>query len=181
MNRHLDKAIRELKADRRKAALMLGLVALGLLLWGRLLLVRHVPQTAVAEPKPRVELVDIDKEYEVYNGQGPVKRTVYIDLPTGLERDLFRLGRGRMGLSPNPLIETKSPSEVTDKHSRPGALLQRAAELRLQSVLLGPRPRVVINDTILRPGDEIRGLRLIRVAERHVLLECDGIVIRLRM
>ena len=181
MKRHLDRVMRELRADRRKAGAMGALLLLGLLLWGRLLIVRNVPQVATAGPGARVEVVEVDAEEGDEGVAARPKRVVYLDLPSGMSRDLFSLrGRGSEA-RPVPRTGTKSPPEATDKESRSAALLLRVAEMRLQSVLLSPRPRAVISDTILKPGDTFRDMTLIKVAERHVLLESDGIVIRLRM
>ena len=50
MNEQLQKLWVTLKADKKKLALMALLISFGLLLWGRLLL-KQVPQSAIAEPR----------------------------------------------------------------------------------------------------------------------------------
>lgn len=181
MKRVIDQVVRELKADKRKLSAICLLLAVGLLLWGRLML-KNVPQTATARPAfsgasaaaPADEGV-----IDVENGGLVPRPVVYMDLPSTLRRDLFALdirlyGQSKLG------DEGKSGARLTDSPDRASALAS-AGRLRLQSVMLGEMPRAVVNGQLVAPGQEVDGWTLLEVADRFVLLKSHGITIRLRM
>ncbi len=56
-----------------------------------------------------------------------------------------------------------------------------ARRLDLRSVVTGRTPRAVIDDRLLAPGDWIEGFELLEIVDRYVLLERNGVVIRLWM
>ena len=57
MQEQLQRAWRQLTADKKKLGLMVGLMAVGLLLWGRLML-KQVPQVATATDGSSVAAVE---------------------------------------------------------------------------------------------------------------------------
>jgi hypothetical protein len=185
MKHHLDRLIQQLTADKKKLSIMLCALALGLLLWGRLLL-QGVPRTATADdtgkqaqaadnpsPDPGSEAVSFKK-----------RSVVYVDLPASPGRDLFGIDPSRYkrtGLTPISESGPKSRQVTPDVDPRIAAVRQEASELRLESVVTGKRPRAYINGCLLAPGDEYEGFTLIQVTDRHVLLTKYGLIIRLRM
>lgn len=58
---------------------------------------------------------------------------------------------------------------------------EEAMGLRLESVLTGSQPRAYINGHLLKPGDEYEGFTLLKVTDRHVILEKYDLFIKLRM
>lgn len=178
MRRAFNQALRELKADRRKLAAVAMLMALGLLLWGRLLL-KDVPKTAVAGPGAQAAAAVDEGVIEVESGSLVPRPVIYLDLPAALQRDLFATDLRLYG-ERNLGGGGKSGPFLSDSAERASALA-RAGRLKLDSTLLGPRPRAVINGQVTGPGQVVDGWELLEVAQRHVLLRSHGIVIRLRM
>lgn len=185
MRQHLDNLIRQATADKKKLGIMLCALALGLLLWGRLLL-QGVPRTATADdPSKSAQKIDnkpgTDEQPSQNDKPMPV---IHVDLPASPGRDLFGIDPSRYRRNPAALRDTsvaKSTQVTPDEDPRVAAVRQEAGELRLQSVVTGIRPRAYINGRLLAPGDEYEGFTLIQVTDRHVLLTKYGLIIRLRM
>ena len=182
MNATLRRMLRQLTADRRKLSLMVCLLAVGMLLWGRLLL-KQLPKSAVADPKARntLKVSPVDKASHGKADSGP--RTVSLDFSTDLDRDLFALDSRFFPIDepvePKLVMEPKLPADNTN------ALLAQVREkgraLQLQSVLMGTEPRALLNGQLLRVGDKIRGFELKEIKSRSVVLEMTGIQIEISM
>jgi len=184
MKDHLDNLIRQLTADKKKLGIMLSALALGLLLWGRLLL-QGVPRTATAENPGKTAQADkrSDDAGQVLQAEQPVP-VIHVDLPSHPGRDPFGIDPSRYKRNPEALVRkmgAKSPQVTPDEDPRVAAVRQEAMELRLESVVTGARPRAYINGHLLAPGDEYEGFKLIQVTDRHVLLTKYGLIIRLKM
>lgn len=185
MKRHLDNLIHQVTADKKRLGIMLCALALGLLLWGRLLL-QGVPRTATADdPAKTVQNAD----NKPHPGGQPLHNdkplpVVQVDLPSSPGRDPFGIDPShykRNPLAPYRTSAAKSTQVTPDEDAKTAAVRQEAMELRLESVVTGTRPRAFINGRLLAPGDEYEGFKLIQVTDRHVLLTKYGLIIRLRM
>lgn len=183
MSGKLELLVRELMADRRKLAIMVVLLMVALLLWGRLLL-KKVPQIATAEPVSPLAATPpgpVDDLPAPLLSQGPLVR---LELPPGPPPDLFGFNRTACAWLFPPRIEpaqAKSGPDASDEQVRPSAVREAAQRLRLQSVVMGQTPHAVINGQVLSPGQRIEGFVLQEVSPRQVVLERDGIIIRLGM
>lgn len=184
MNKHLANLKRQLLADKKKLGVMILLAVFGLLLWGRLLL-KDVPRTATAQPNAA-------KQADTAKPDNQPTRTHKIEIvriETGgrLSRDLFHFNPNRYNrteITPDSgnLFESGNSGEKpTDENASVAETLSQARRLDLRSVLTGWRPRAVINNTLLAPGDWIGEFELLAVGDRYVELERNGIVIRLWM
>lgn len=180
MNRSLELMRREL-SNPRKLAIIAVLLSAAMLLWGRLLL-KQVPRTATAEPGA-VEVVAVSEPAGSPAEAAPLP-VVYVDLPEHLPRDLFSFGAEGGGwatkINSGPMQEKLVPKR-SDEHLRSAAVRKAAEQLELQSVVTGEQPRAVINGRLFAPGDVCDGFTLIEVARRHVLLEQNGVIVRLSM
>ena len=186
MNTTLSRIQRELK-DPKKASLVVLLIAVSMLLWGRLLL-KHVPQMASADPAAAVSTpVDSGGMGEL---SGPVlperadKPIVAVDLAQDVSRDLFLLPHDKyepVEDETNAQEPGKSPAEPADDRGWRRAVREAASELSLQSVVTGDQPRAIINGQLVAPGQAVDGFTVTRVAERFVELEKDGMTVRLKL
>lgn len=185
MKHQLDNLIHQITADKKKLGIMLCALALGLLLWGRLLL-QGVPRTATADdPAKAAQKADnqSDADGQTLQNDKPMP-VVHVDLPSSPGRDPFGIDPSRYKRNPGASRDTsaaKSTQVIPDEDAKTAAVRQEAMELRLESVVTGNRPRAYINGRLLAPGDEYEGFKLIQVTDRHVLLTKYGLIIRLRM
>ncbi|MCC6682728.1 MAG: hypothetical protein IT445_17645 [Phycisphaeraceae bacterium] len=181
----LNNLKQQLLADKRKLGVIVLLLFFGLLLWGRLLL-KDVPRTATADPKPKVAAAPSDKSRPAAGKTSRVE-IVRIHSDRQLKRDLFLFDPNRYrrtigtGETENLLKLGNSDREPTDDLLGLTEMLNMARRLDLRSVVTGRMPRAVIDDRLLAPGDWIEGFELLEIVDRYVLLERNGVVIRLWM
>jgi hypothetical protein len=180
MKEQIRQAIEVLKHDKRKLGAIVALLALGLLLWGRLML-KQVPRTALAKPS--------DKTLVAGNGGGLMRsltrKTIEVDLPENLTRDPFQIDPSAFPKVEKPaesLPTAKSEVKPADVKPDAASLVRQAASgLALQTTILGDTPRALINGQLLAPGEKIRGFELKKVMPREVILEMNGVELRLEM
>lgn len=185
MRHYLDRLIQQATADKKKLGIMLCALALGLLLWGRLLL-QGVPRTATADDRDKQAQAADNPASAPENDAVSFKKipVVHVDLPASPGRDLFGIDPSRYKRTHPTRLSEKGPKShqvTSDVDPRIAAVRQETSELRLESVMTGIRPRAYINGHLLAPGDEYEGYTLIQVTDRHVLLTKYGLIIRLRM
>lgn len=176
--RAIQQIVHELKHDRKKLGIVVSLLAIGVLMWGRLLL-KQVPKTASAVGDGAVaSAAGSDDAWPDRQGQ-----VVTLSPAPALQRDLFLLDPNRYSRTA-PVVEdnfvAKSPNLTSDDVVRM-AVVSAAEKLRLQSVTLGEVPAAFINGKLIRVGGTIEGFRLLSCDERSAVLESRGIKIRLIM
>lgn len=186
MSPNMEKAIKQLTADKKKLSIVVVLLAVMLLLWGRLIL-KKVPKTATAKPA-KVTSVEPDKKPEVkVTPKLDTEHVVYVDLPTSMTRDLFAFDPTGYPKSVSDVDdsernpERKSDSDSSDVDDTADRIKKALRGLTLQTTILGARPRAVINGQVLSPGDTIEGLTVREVHARGVVLELNGRRFKLEM
>lgn len=60
-------------------------------------------------------------------------------------------------------------------------LQQQAAQLKLQSTLMGARPKAVVNGSLISEGDEIASFRVLKITARGMVIEREGIKLEVQM
>jgi hypothetical protein len=79
----------------------------------------------------------------------------------------------------------KSMSSQADHKRERQILLEnlqvQASQLRLQSTVMGGRPRALVNGQLLGEGDSIASFKVVRIESRKVLLEREGIRLEITM
>lgn len=178
MSPWLDRCRRVLMADKKKTAVMVALVAVGLLLWGRLLL-KQVPKTATATPDALLGMASDDA--------GPIPEPsprVVIDFPDSLDRDVFAIDPShyqRIASENNSAGRDKSLALITDKQQRIEEVRRDARGLTLQSVVVGANPQAIVNGRLLQVGQSIEGFEVVEIHERSVIFRTRGVRIRLSL
>ena len=178
------KLIRKIpRRERRKYGVLLSLFAVGLLLWGRLLL-KEVPQSATAVPVQTAQTSMSNSEIVQSAQSGKSGRVVEVYLPNELARNVFQydVKPYRRTVRPDKTGEdAKFGSHGADEATRIAEMRLAASKLILHSVVLGEKPHAVINGIVVVPGEQIMGFELSQVSDRMVVLTKDGVLLRLRM
>lgn len=186
MNAWINKTLSELRADRKKLTLMCGLLAIGLLLWGRLLM-RQVPKTAVADPAAAVATAVSDEIIPAAKPAAPKGRPkVEVVLSDETARDPFSLDEQSFTRKFKPVaeipVQAKSDPKPADVPPDWKSIVEKeAVGLVLQSTMLSGQPRALISGELVSPGQTIKGFTLKSVAQREAVLEKHGIQIKLEM
>lgn len=178
MSGRMKAMVAELTADKKRLSILLGLVAVGLLLWGRLLLQREVPRTAIATPTAakvastgKGRSATPDSAAQEHVASLPV---VYADLASRPDRDLFAWDTSRYERDPASVRKTSEKSDpIPADVTTVADLVARAkARLTLQTTVLGDQPKAMINGQLLKVGQVVEGFELKEVMPRGVRLGC---------
>ncbi len=186
----------QVTADRKRFGLLCGTLAVGLLLWARLIVVSNLPRTVVADeplPMPDQSSPTAAASSASDNRDRHSLRVELSRVPIG---DPFEISAKHFP-KPTPVIvltqeEAKSRGEATENPEQAEARLTeqlRALVDRfdLEAVMQG-RPMVAISGRTYRlhdwiparGNDQIR-FQLVNVGHRSVVLECEGRQFELQM
>lgn len=79
----------------------------------------------------------------------------------------------------------KSLLDHADQQDRRRELLStlsgQAKALRVTSVMMGPKPRAVINGELVGEGDVVAGFRVVKIDARRIVIDRDGIALEVTM
>ena len=187
MKTKLNRMWRQATADKKKFGILVTMVAVGLLLWGRLILLEDVPKIATADDPnnpaqagqtPDGQAAEPDVSVPVL----PPLTSVEVALSEDLTLNLFAFRHNRY--KPLPSEESESngsqlPGLTDDERKR--ELVELARSLRLQSVIQGNSPATVINGEVLRVGDSIDGFELVSFNDRSAILTREGLKFKIKM
>lgn len=191
MKKKMRRLWRQATADKKKFGILVTMVAVGLLLWGRLMLLEKVPRVATADPSTATANAGA-----VVAGTGtgdqagedavvlPPLPVVAVDLDESLSLDLFAFRHNRYkALPPRDIREggVDSGQALDDVEVRRRELEELVKDLRLQSVIQGSTPICVINGRLLRVGDSISGFEIASFGNRSAKVTRDGLTFTLNM
>lgn len=186
-----------LTADRRRFGILVAMVLVGLLLWGRVIIVSSPPRRAVAGSGERLT----QKPAETPRGgsassENPPAPPREVALASEMTRDPFRINPQHFPRPTPPAKEARddgksgsSPAddEARDEALRVGRIEAAARNLTLEAVMKGAS-LAVIDGRTLRVGDSVSSPKhpgfdftLIEVGDRSAVLECEGIRVELRL
>ena len=187
----------QITSDRKRFGVLCAMLAIGLLLWGRIIVTSNLPRTAVAGGDDSNPLRPVIANS---TGGGPsdkpdavVKRVQLARLPN---RDPFRISASHFPkptpvdalTQDHPKLHPDAAENLEQQEARLTAELRVIVErFRLEAVMQG-RPMAVINGKTYRlhgwlpaiGNDQIR-FRLVQVGHRSVTLECEGRLFELKM
>lgn len=178
--------------DKRKLGVMVGLLCVAMLLWGRLLL-KDVPRSAVADPSTsQASAAGPDKKPAEATGTPQNRladrRVVQVNLYEQVTRDPFAFDPTRFPRigdeDQTAAVRTKLVEEPTDDEQQRQshkAIELAARRLNLESTLLGAQSRAMINGQLLSVGESIQGFELIEVRSRQVTVRKDNVEVVLEM
>ncbi|MEM6258502.1 MAG: hypothetical protein AAGI37_09345 [Planctomycetota bacterium] len=187
MNKKMNRLWRQITADKKKFGILVTVAAVGLLLWGRLILLEDVPKIATADPDAQAQAGGVTTDEAAAAGGDlalnlPALPVVKAALSEDLTLNLFAFRHNRY--KPLPTEESadravQSGARTDDERKR--ELVEMARSLRLQSVIQGKSPAIVINGEVLRVGDSIDGFELVSFNERSARLTREGLTFLIKM
>ena len=187
MKTKLNRMWRQATADKKKFGVLVTMVAIGLLLWGRLILLEDVPKIATADDpnNPAQTAQTPDGQATEAGDSAPVMPplpSVEVALSEDLTLNLFAFRHNRYKPLPSEESEGNGAqlSGLTDDE-RKRELVELARSLRLQSVIQGNSPATVINGEVLRVGDSIEGFELVSFNDRSAILTREGLKFKIKM
>lgn len=187
MKKKLNRMWRQATADKKKFGILVTVMAVGLLLWGRLILLEDVPKIATANdpnaPAQALQTTDGQAQQHMDGSLAlPTLPSVEVTLSEDLPLNLFAFRHNRY--KPLPIEDSvnngvQSTGNADDDRKR--ELVEMARSLRLQSVIQGKSPAIVINGEVLRVGDSIEGFEVVSFNEQSAKLTRDGLTFLMQM
>lgn len=189
------RVMAELRADKKRTAILTVLTLVALFLGGRLVFRSAGPAelgAAAGEGLPP----DAQADTASAPGLRPLKRpSVPADRPGrplqwhsqrpsdgSVLRDLFAYDlRSYVRTEPEPAKPASPGQRVPDMVEIEKAVRAQAKTLILQSTMVGPDSSAVINGQVLRVGQHIAGFRIVRIHARSCDVEKQGVEVRLVM
>jgi len=170
----------QMTADKKKFGLMVTVMAIGLLLWGRLILLEKVPRVATADPNAQAAPTSDTPTAPATDSLPPLE-VVRVDLSDRLALDLFAFRHDRYRLLPSEDSGEIGIQPGTSDDDEMLRVAEKARGLRLQSVVQGERPLIVINGQVLRVGDSIDGFEIASFDNRSAKVTRGGLTFTLTM
>ena len=180
MKRKLKRFWRQITADKKKFGLLATCVAVGLLLWGRLMLLEDIPRIATADPEKQEQVAASTTS----SGSDvlPPLQEVRVELSDRLALDLFAFRHNRYTLLPPEEIGDTGVESANLADDVKRDLTEKARGLILQSVIPGPPSSLImINARVLRVGDSIDGFEVVSIGERTAKVARGGLIFSLQM
>jgi hypothetical protein len=189
-----------LSADRRRFGLLVGAVCVGLLLWGRLIVVRQPPRMALADPNqakatgPRDNIAqprgtDNLPGAGVGSAEPRGKRSlIAVELWSSPNQDPFVISPHyfpKPTLIPPPIeIDPKSDGKPAEDfatiQARKDAQIRATMDrMKLEAALAGNMAVISdkkyrVGEVIVSPAGSMFEFKLVEVRQRSVMLECEG-------
>ena len=184
MNMLLRRFAISLTSDRRKFGLFCALMALGLLFWARIIVIKNLPRTVMADQEQSaVAEAGNTAVGDGTDNNGLQVRSITLDIVP--ERDPFRINDAYFPAEQKPDLESGDGRKSALSTSEDPE--QAISRLHLEAVMQG-NPMAVISGRTYRPGDWIDTdgpipirFALVEVRRRSVLLEHEGRQYELRL
>lgn len=182
-----NRASGRLAIDTKKAVFALGLIAVMVFMWVRVL-TRKGPQSAAAS--------SVAEEIKLI-GQSDTEslKLSFIELPKVkgrndvLARDFFTVKNWQDFLREGKGVGNRREVDVVSRNGNEEVARKIAEKLKLGAIVMGKNPRAFVNDKLLAVGDKmliqdgvnIYECEIVEIEEKTVLLRCGQAEIRLKL
>jgi hypothetical protein len=182
-----NRASGRLAIDTKKAVFALGLIAIMVFMWVRVL-TRKSPQSAAAS--------SVAEEIKLI-GQSDTEslKLSFIELPKVkgrndvLARDFFTVKNWQDFLREGKGVGDRREVDVVSRNGNEEVARKIAEKLKLGAIVMGKNPRAFVNDKLLAVGDKmliqdgvnIYECEIVEIEEKTVLLRCGQAEIRLKL
>jgi hypothetical protein len=197
------KLVEPFRASPRKSGFLAALAILLVAMWVKMFGGGHGPSAALAAPAPAgttfsrtfdslpmapVHRADADvNSLQHWSRQAiiPVKRNFFcasmdrFPLEDTRHIDPVMVGEGfwdRLAKSMAAQADQEEQRQVLVSNLR-----TKAAELNLQSTIMGSQPRAMVNGDMVREGSVVAGFRVLKIEARKMVVEREGIKLEIIM
>jgi hypothetical protein len=196
------RLVTAVRADPKKAGVLTLLVVILLTMWVRMWAQPNPgPRRAVAATSPAPTALRADGEADGGEVVRALAEWKAQPLPLAMGRNLFaadldhfpRHGPHNPQTDAASALENqafwdrvaKSMSDQADQRKERQVLVEnlrlQAAKLRLQTTVMGAKPRAVINGELVGEGDVVASFRVWKIEARRVIVEREGIRLDIAM
>lgn len=198
----VQKLSASVKADPKKASVLAILVAVLLGMWGKLILrggngpdkASAALAASVEDPKNVALAESENRDYarrklETWLAEKPrpIERNLFAVKLDYFPQDASRISQVLQAPTGNGFWDdmAKSMTAKADVKRERQILVEnlqlRAAQLRLQSTMMGAQPKALINGELAREGDVVASFRVLKIEPRRVIVEREGVKLEILM
>jgi hypothetical protein len=183
-----------LRKDPKKTLALTSLAVVMLVMWGRLFVGGAAPKPAAAAALPgsRAAAPMSDGGATGRPGAGAALGAWLAGPITAPPRNIFAIKLDYFQQDgPRPADATpadraeKSMALQADQRKERQILVEnlrtQAADLRLQSTIMGAEPRAMVNGTLVGEGDTVAGFKVERIEQRKMIVEREGVRLEIAM
>lgn len=199
-----DRIIRAIKSDPKKTAVLTVLVTLLGMMWVRMAM-KQKDAPVYAAPTSNYQATDNGPSRAINDPSSSNDRWLHGPI-SPLSRNLFTVKIDNFpldGTGPAPSAPeakegfwdqlAKSMSTQADQKKERAALLEnlqhQAGQLKLQSIVMGTKPRAVVNGEMVGEGDNVAAgtgesrtmFRVLKIESRRIIIEREGIRLEVLM
>jgi hypothetical protein len=195
----LSDALASFRANRKKTTVLMALLAVLLVTAGRLVLPHgtSVASANAVSPAPPTLGLDLTIPTETPDNSAPLKKWAEVPAPLP-DRNLFLIDLSafaRDGSRPKSIggasgdtfwhdLEKSMKDQADQDKQRQvlvDALKSDAASLKLQTTIDGISPKAIVNGILVGEGDVVAKFRIVRIENRRIVVEREGIKFEIRM
>ena len=191
-----------LKQDPKKATFLAVLLVVLAVLWAKMALSGGAPKSAAAMTVPQPvapALPDSNNKPKSLDSAGLLRDWVGEPLPQGVSRNLFAVQLDYYPMDAAHIVRDSRTVEdptfweklaksidaqAEEQHKRENLiqnLRQQAGQLQLTSTVMGPRPKAMVNGSMVGEGEVVAQFRVLRIEARSVVVEREGIKLEIPM
>src|SRR5450432_380208 len=200
MNSALQKLKENLTADPKKSGTLAVLCAILAAVAGRALLSggKSIPESAHASTASPMVAISNSPQQQTANRSALAAMQKWSDAPVPpISRNLFAV---RVEYFPVDGSRTSLPSDTSDgfwqrleksmavqadqRDKRDNLIANfknEAGQLRLESTMMGPQPKAMVNGELVGEGSVVAKFRIVKIDTRRIIIEREGIQLEIQM
>jgi hypothetical protein len=192
-----------IKQDPKKAGMLVVLVAVLLVLWAKMMLTGGgAPKSAAGmtlAPSAQASVQVHNNGPKVRDNSALLREWLGEPMPQGVSRNIFEV---KLDYYPMDTAHVQRDSRTIDdptfweklaksidaqadqQHKRENLIQnvrQHAGQLQVTSILMGSRPKAMINGVLIGEGEVVAGFRVLEIKARSVIVEREGIKLEIPM
>jgi len=200
-NNFLARISSAVRQDPKKATILAVLLAVLGGLWLKMVL-SGAPKSAAAMtvPQPVAPVIpDSNNKPKSSDSMGLLRDWVGEPLPPGVSRNLFAVQLDYYPMDAAHVVHDSRTvddptfweklaksidAQAEEQHKRENLiqnLRQQAGQMQLTSTVMGPRPKAMINGSMVGEGEVVAQFRVLRIEARSVVVEREGIKLEIPM
>ena len=184
-----------LRADAKKTVAITVLAAVMLVMWGRILTGGAPKPAAAMSLQGSRSVTSLSAGGSSHAGASNAALGAWLAGPIttpdrnvfAIKLDYFQQDGSRQADAPGAISDRIGKSQATQADQKKEReilidnLRTQAAQLQLESTVMGSQPRAMVNGSLVGVGDVIANFRIQRIEQRRIIVEREGIRLEIAM
>ena len=179
----------ELRRDKKKTTMLVGLVVIAGVLAGKIL-VKQISSAGASQGPTGSALVVSEASsagaLKASAEASQAKKSTRTPHAAAFTKDIFRIQWDRFASKGRPVSSARADKTARVRvmsvdQTKRRVIESQAQRLVLQSIIGGTTPTVIINGRVVRLGRTINGFRVISVAAHSCVIQKDGVILTIQL